>query len=102
MREHVTGHIPGAKYLDLTLTRDLESKYPHMMPKREHFVAMMKALDIRKSMTVVVYDTGSGWFAARAAFMIRTFGHSDVRILDGNFAKWQREGRTVQSDLTNG
>lgn len=59
---------------------------------------MMKSLNVRKSMTVVCYETGKGWFASRAAFMLKSFGHPKVYILDGNFKKWQTEGRAVQSD----
>lgn len=59
---------------------------------------MMKALNIRKSMTVVIYETGKGWFASRAAFMLKAFGHPKVFILDGHLAKWQTEGRAIESD----
>ena len=97
-REHRKARIPGARFLDLTICRDLQSPYPHMMPNQAHFIRMMKALNIRKSHTVVVYETGKGWFASRAAFMLKAYGHPDVHILDGNFAKWQREGREVESD----
>jgi 3-mercaptopyruvate sulfurtransferase SseA len=31
-KEHSTSRIPGAKFLDLTICRDLASPYPHMMP----------------------------------------------------------------------
>ena len=97
-REHARGRIPGAKFLDLTLVKDLQSPYPFMMPNKRHFVHMMKALGIRKSQIVVIYETGKGWFAARAAFMLKAFGHPQVYLLDGNFAKWQKEGRETQSD----
>ena len=97
-REHANARIPGAKFLDLTLIKDLQSPYPFMMPKKEHFIRMMKALNVRKSMTVVCYETGKGWFASRAAFMLKSFGHPKVYILDGNFKKWQSEGRAVESD----
>ena len=67
------------------------------MPGKQHFVHMMKSLDVRKSMTVVIYETGKGWFASRAAFMLKAYGHPKVYILDGNFAKWQKEGRAIES-----
>ena len=69
-----------------------------MMPEQGHFVRMMKAANVRKSQTVVVYDTGKGWFSSRAVFMLRTYGHTNAFILDGNFAKWVSEGRPVESD----
>lgn len=94
--EHARARIPGAAFLDLTLVRDLSSPYPFMMPNKDHFIRMMKSLDVRKSQTVVIYETGKGWFATRAAFMLRTFGHPKVLVLDGNFAKWQKEGHPTE------
>ena len=58
----------------------------------------MKALDIRKSHTVVVYETGQGWWASRAAFVFRSMGHPNVRVLDGQFAKWTKEGKPCEVD----
>jgi hypothetical protein len=31
--------------------------------------------------------------------MFRVFDHENVSILDGGFAKWQKEGKTVTTDL---
>jgi thiosulfate/3-mercaptopyruvate sulfurtransferase len=68
-----------------------------MMPSRDYFVMIAKSLDIRKSHTVVVYDGQQGAFACRGAFMLKAFGHPDVRILDGGLAKWKKEGKEVRS-----
>ena len=57
----------------------------------------MKALDVRKSQTVVVYDKAKGWFATRGAFMLRIYGHPKVYVLDGGYAKWAKEGRATES-----
>ena len=59
---------------------------------------MMKALNVSKAHTVVVYETGQGWFANRAAFMFRAMGHPNVKVLDGQFAKWTKEGKPTESD----
>ena len=48
-KEHSTSRIPGAKFLDLSVVRDMASPYPYMMPNKQHFVRMMKALNVRKS-----------------------------------------------------
>ena len=93
-------HIHGAKFLDLKLARDLSSPFPFMMPSRDYFVLLAKSLDIRKSQTVVVYDGQQGAFACRGAFMLKAFGHPDVRILDGGLAKWKKEGKEVHGCKT--
>lgn len=92
---HLKSHIKGAIFFDMHLCKDQTSPFPFMMPSQAYFIQIMKALDIRKSHTVVVYETGQGWFANRAAFMFRAMGHPNVKILDGQFAKWTKEGKEV-------
>lgn len=94
---HHREHIHGAKFLDLKLARDLGSPYPMMLPPKEYFVMLCKSFDIRKSQTVVCYDTQQSNFAHRAAFMFRAFGHPDVRVLDGGLAKWKAEGKEIHA-----
>jgi thiosulfate/3-mercaptopyruvate sulfurtransferase len=48
----------------------------------------MKKLDVRKSDTIVVYDKSGMLSAPRAFWMLKSFGASDVRILNGTFSKW--------------
>ena len=69
-----------------------------MMPKTEHFTLIMKALDIRITDQVVVYDCRKNWFANRAVFMLKAFGIDNAKVLDGGFAKWRAEGKPVVSN----
>ena len=96
--EHGKTHIKGARFFDMNLCKDQTQPFPFMMPSQAFFIQVMKAMDIRKSHAVVVYDCGQGWFANRAAFMFRSMGHPNVKVLDGQFAKWTKEGKAVESD----
>ena len=58
----------------------------------------MKQMDIRKSQTVVVYDTARGFFASRAVFMLKAFGHPRVYLLDGGLTKWTAEGLPTEGN----
>jgi thiosulfate/3-mercaptopyruvate sulfurtransferase len=49
------------------------------------------------SVPVVVYDCADGKWANRASFMIQSFGHANVRILDGGMSKWKADGGEVHS-----
>ena len=70
---------------------------PHMYPDAEQFARDVSALGISTGDTVVAYDSG-GWVAApRAWWMFLSFGHPNVKVLDGGLKKWLREGRPTHS-----
>ena len=97
-KQHCMGRIPGAVFVDLGVVRDMTAPYPHMMPTAGHFTKMMGHLGIKKSQTVVIYEHGQGWFATRAAMVLRSYGHPRVHVLDGGFNKWKAAGNEVQQD----
>jgi thiosulfate/3-mercaptopyruvate sulfurtransferase len=90
-------HIPGAVFFDVDAVSDHASSLPHMFPSAEQFGRDVGALGISNDDTVVLYDAG-GWVAApRAWWMFLSFGHQNVRVLDGGLKKWLAEGRPVVS-----
>jgi thiosulfate/3-mercaptopyruvate sulfurtransferase len=95
--DYLTGHIPGAVFFDVNAIADPDDPRPHMFPSAEQFARDVAALGISSGDTVVAYDSG-GWTAApRAWWMFLSFGHSDVKVLDGGLKKWLREGRPTHS-----
>jgi len=46
---------------------------------------------------VVAYDSGSWVAGPRAWWMFLSFGHRNVKVLDGGLQKWLREGRPTHS-----
>jgi thiosulfate/3-mercaptopyruvate sulfurtransferase len=68
-----------------------------MFPSAEQFGRDVGHLGIGNGDTVVVYDAG-GWVAApRAWWMFLSYGHSNVRVLNGGLKKWRAEGRPVEN-----
>jgi thiosulfate/3-mercaptopyruvate sulfurtransferase len=95
--DYLKAHIPGAVFFDVDVVADHSSSLPHMFPSAEQFGRDVGALGIGNDNTVVVYDAG-GWVAGpRAWWMFLSFGHSDVRVLDGGLKKWIAEGCPVES-----
>ena len=95
--DYVRAHIPGAVFFDVDLVADHSSALPHMFPSAEQFGRDVGALGVGNGDTVVVYDAG-GWVAGpRAWWMFLSFGHGDVRVLDGGLKKWVADGRPVES-----
>jgi thiosulfate/3-mercaptopyruvate sulfurtransferase len=95
--EFLNAHIPGAAFFDVDVISDHSNSLPHMFPSATQFGRDVGALGVGNDDTVVVYDAG-GWSAApRAWWMFISFGHRDVRVLDGGLKKWRAEGRPVES-----
>src|SRR5271154_1960286 len=85
------------KVLDATFKLPGVLPLPHMFPSAEQFGRDVGALGISNADTVVVYDAG-GWVAApRVWWMFLSYGHRDVRILNGGLKKWRAEGRAVEA-----
>ena len=95
--DYLAAHIPGAVFFDVDAVSDHSSPLPHMFPTAEQFGRDVGALGIGNGDTVVLYDSG-GWVAApRAWWMFLSYGHRDVRIVNGGLKKWRAEGRSVES-----
>lgn len=95
---YLRGHIPGAAFVDLD--RDLASppgrEGRHPLPRPDDFINAMRHAGVSNARTVVVYDQSDGTSAARAWWLLRHYGHRDVRLLDGGFNAWVAEGGAVE------
>ena len=95
--DYLGAHIPGAVFFDVDAVSDHSDSRPHMYPDAAQFARDISALGISSGDTVVAYDSG-GWVAApRAWWMFLSFGHPNVKVLDGGLKKWLREGRPTHS-----
>lgn len=90
------GHIPGARFVDLDrVLAGPPGRGRHPLPDAATFSAAMRAAGVSSERGVVAYDAGTSVAAARAWWVLRFFGHPQVRVLDGGFAAWVSEGRPV-------
>ena len=90
------GHIPGA--VKLHWRDDLQDPIERDLVEQAEFEALLGGLGIGNDTTVVLYGDKNNWFAAYAYWYLKTYGHSDVRILDGGRQKWIDERRELTTD----
>lgn len=100
-RAFALGHIPGAVYADLN--RDLSDppgggRGRHPLPDVSTMSSTFGGMGISRDSQVVAYDDADGMYASRLWWMLRYLGHDRVAVLDGGFAKWVLEGRTVSTE----
>jgi len=83
------GHIPGARFADLTGGfSDPDGDFLFTRPLAEAFGRVARDLGIHENSFVVVYDSLSNAWAARVWWVLRSFGHRHVRVLDGGLRAW--------------
>lgn len=94
-RAHLAGAV-NLPYLDL---EDAEENAKTGLPIFPRLAASkLEALGITRETDVVVYDAGDGRGASAVWYILGFLGHDKVRILDGGFRKWLKEGRSVTQD----
>ena len=93
------GHLPGAVFADLDhdLAGPPGRSGRHPLPETGAVGRALRRLGVRANRPVVAYDGGDGSAAARGWWVLRYFGHADVRVLDGGFAAWSAAGLPVES-----
>ncbi len=91
------GHLPGAVFIDLD--RDLAAPPGpagrHPLPAPAAFQAAMCAAGVSEDHPVVLYDDRDATAAARGWWLLRYYGHPDVRVLDGGYQAWLAAGLPV-------
>ncbi|MDO9485463.1 MAG: sulfurtransferase [Actinomycetota bacterium] len=99
--EYLKGHIPGAVFVDL----DTELSGPasptagrHPLPSPEQLQAAARRWGINAGDAVVAYDGDGNLIAARAWWLLRWAGFTDVRLLDGALPAWIAAGKEVSTD----
>jgi thiosulfate/3-mercaptopyruvate sulfurtransferase len=90
--QYALGHIPSA--VNLPGTNGIPRTADGEMASPEEFSLVAGKLGIGNHGTIVVYDIPNQHMGL-VAWAFLYYGHRDVRLLDGGFDKWSREGRSV-------
>ena len=70
-----------------------------VMPPAE-FEELMGQLGVGPDTTVVSYDDNNGFIAARLWWVLRYYGHTKAKLLDGGWHRWMTEGRPITFHAT--
>ncbi|MBI2910628.1 MAG: sulfurtransferase [Chloroflexi bacterium] len=91
------GHIAGAVGFDWQ--KDLQAQPVRDMVSNAELEALLGKAGVSNDSTVVVYGDANNWFAAWALWVMKYYGHSDVRLMNGGRIKWEQEGRAYTTDV---
>jgi thiosulfate/3-mercaptopyruvate sulfurtransferase len=94
--EFAAGHIPRARFLDLSALTDPARPGLAMAPTGDAMAARLAALGIGEGDSIILYDDSTGHSAARAWWLLRLYGIPS-RLLDGGLGAWRAAGMALAS-----
>jgi thiosulfate/3-mercaptopyruvate sulfurtransferase len=99
--QFATGHVPGAQFVDWRVDI-VDPRLPgqFVVAPAPAVEALLSRLGVDADTTVVLYDSQSSRIAARMFWMLRYYGHRDVRILDGGSSAWEAAGARIATVST--
>lgn len=90
------GHIRGAVYW-VWNGYNLQTGGRDILDKTA-VEALLSRSGVSNNTIIVLYDNLSNLLAAMTLWMLKVYGHRDVRLLDGERTKWVGEGRPLETD----
>jgi len=91
------GHIPGA--VGFNWQRELQDQTIRAPLSPAHLEELMSRAGVSNDTTIVLYGDNNNWFAAWALWILKYYGHQDVRLLDGGRVKWVADKRELTTEV---
>jgi thiosulfate/3-mercaptopyruvate sulfurtransferase len=91
------GHIPGA--VGFNWQKELQDQVVRAPLSQQHLEELLGRAGVSNDTTIILYGDNNNWFAAWALWILKYYGHSDVRLLDGGRVKWLADKREITTEV---
>ncbi|MBI3952923.1 MAG: sulfurtransferase [Chloroflexi bacterium] len=91
------GHAPGA--VGWNWTNQTQDTVRRDILNKEQLEKLLSQSGISNDSTIVLYGDNNNWFAAYAFWLLKIYGHQDVRLMNGGRKKWLEEKRPTATEV---
>jgi thiosulfate/3-mercaptopyruvate sulfurtransferase len=91
------GHIPGT--VGFNWKTQLQDQVVRAPISKEQLEELLSSAGVSNETTIVLYGDNNNWFAAWALWILKYYGHRDVRLLDGGRVKWLADRREITTEV---
>jgi thiosulfate/3-mercaptopyruvate sulfurtransferase len=91
------GHIPGA--VGFNWQKELQDQIVRAPISKEHLEDLLSRAGVSNDTTIILYGDNNNWFAAWALWILKYYGHQDVRLLDGGRVRWLADNRPLTAEV---
>jgi thiosulfate/3-mercaptopyruvate sulfurtransferase len=92
------GHLPGAVFLAIDGLSNPDEPVANMIATRAQVSAALSAIGVERDDVIVLHDRQSNLQSARAFWVLRYYGHPEIRSYNGWTPRWTSEGRALVAD----
>ena len=91
------GHVAGA--IGLNWKTDLQQHPVRDLISKAQLEALLSTHGVVPNTTLAVYGDNNNWFAAWFFWLLKYYGHRDVRLVNGGLVKWLAEQRPTTTAI---
>ncbi len=91
------GHIPGA--VGFNWQKELQDQVVRAPLSKTQLEELLSQAGVSNDTTIVLYGDNNNWFSAWALWILKYYGHQDVRLLDGGRVKWLADKREITTEV---
>lgn len=96
-KDFVVKHIPQAKQVWRDDIQSTNYPYKGMAADRETLRALLSKIGVESKHQVLLYDAKGGCDAARLWWLLKSYGHEKVALLNGGIQAWEADGNTIET-----
>jgi thiosulfate/3-mercaptopyruvate sulfurtransferase len=90
------GHVAGA--IGLNWKTDLQQQPVRDLISKKELESLLSKYGVTPTTTIIAYGDNNNWFAAWFFWLLKYYGHKDVKLVNGGRAKWIAEKRPLSND----
>lgn len=92
-KQYQKGHLEGA--IGWNWQTQLQDQVRRDILSKDQLAAFLSDAGVTAGTTLILYGDNNNWFAAYAVWLLKYYGHSDVRLINGGRKKWVAEGKPL-------
>jgi len=91
------GHVAGA--IGLNWKTELQQQPVRDLLSKPQLETLLSRNGVAPDTTIAIYGDNNNWFAAWFFWLLKYYGHADVRLVNGGRAKWLAEQRPTTTAI---
>ena len=97
LSDYNSGHIPGA--VGWGWSTDFQHPIRKDIPDKRAMEELLTRSGIENDTTILVYGARRHGYATFALWLLKIYGHRNVRVINGHREKWIAEGRPMTTEI---